>query len=861
MSNKKGGNIKSIEIIEDYSNEYVYDITVKDNHNYFANSALVHNCVVVDESLDGDSKILCEDKAYRTIKEIVRNKLNVNVATQNLETNEIEYTPVLNYWEYPCTKECVIIDYEVNGKNLQLKCTEDHLIYTTNRGYVQAKFVNYKDEIIIYNDNGAVKKVTPTKQLDMVYDIETKNHNFFANDMLVHNSHLVSDFAWSSKIYPMLGSHSYKKIIKIGVFMYNNHYHKDFLDKSKRNPIKKIIYPWDKCDIYWNDDNRIVYKGFKMNKDGVYEWDGTSQECPQYIYSCMPINIKKKYFPLNPELWEGNGQMTEQDFRMQMEMEWLDDINLVLKEEQWLAMQNGTHMLEERGTINDIYIFGLDPATGSVNPETLDLDYTALSIWKLLDKKFYNVFNKQWQGDTLLQYDEILRILKLFHVAWGLLDFSSLSPTFLPMLQRDGIKCAGINYQATHPGSGKNWKNFIFNNFVSQIDLGNIFTPKEEELTVDNEKYKFFDKDVLTATTEGLSQWHIINRQRSKKAQNDIIGAPYKEHDDACLVGETLIPLADGRTITIEELSKMSVDNLYAYSLDLDTMLIQRGKILKAWYKGDKKIIKIILDNDENFECTEDHLIMLRDGTYKQAKDLQENDSLMPLYRRTTKGKRKYAGYELTKCLKTGEYIATHKLFTWGGTSPDETVIHHKDYNKKNNNPENLKIMTQAEHMQMHNNKFWNNLTPEQRSERNKKGWANYTEEQKQQRVKNGVQALNDYRVKNCNTQQFKERCSIASKKHWQDPIARQNHIDGIKKRWAVLTPEERSNRMKDLVKKAADAKRGKPNGRKGIPLSEEHKKQISETRKRKFASGELVPHNKKVKEEEYNHKVRQIID
>lgn len=147
----EGWEVKWSKEIKNYNQEHVYDITVKDNHNYIANSILVHNCVVVDESLDGNSKILCDDKKYRTIKDIVKNKLNVNVATQNLETNEIEYVPILNYWEYPCTKECVMIDYEVNGKNLQLKCTEDHLIYTANRGYVQAKDLTPEDNIVIHS--------------------------------------------------------------------------------------------------------------------------------------------------------------------------------------------------------------------------------------------------------------------------------------------------------------------------------------------------------------------------------------------------------------------------------------------------------------------------------------------------------------------------------------------------------------------------------------------------------------------------------------------------------------------------------------------------------------------------------------
>jgi predicted phage terminase large subunit-like protein len=40
-------NVESIEIIE--KEQYVYDIQVKDNHNFFANNVLVHNCIIIDD--------------------------------------------------------------------------------------------------------------------------------------------------------------------------------------------------------------------------------------------------------------------------------------------------------------------------------------------------------------------------------------------------------------------------------------------------------------------------------------------------------------------------------------------------------------------------------------------------------------------------------------------------------------------------------------------------------------------------------------------------------------------------------------------------------------------------------------------
>ena len=47
-------------------------------------------------------------------------------------------------------------------------------------------------------------------------------------------------------------------------------------------------------------------------------------------------------------------------------------------------------------------------------------------------------------------------------------------------------------------------------------------------------------------------------------------------------------------------------------------------------------IIHIELDNGEIIKCTDDHPFLMRDGTYKEAKNLCQNDSLMPLYRRAS---------------------------------------------------------------------------------------------------------------------------------------------------------------------------------------------------------------------------------
>lgn len=63
------GIIEDIEYMElneeEYNNEYVYDIGVEDNHNFFAENVLVHNCHHVPSSTMTKISNLCQNAYYR----------------------------------------------------------------------------------------------------------------------------------------------------------------------------------------------------------------------------------------------------------------------------------------------------------------------------------------------------------------------------------------------------------------------------------------------------------------------------------------------------------------------------------------------------------------------------------------------------------------------------------------------------------------------------------------------------------------------------------------------------------------------------------------------------------------------------
>ena len=233
--------------------------------------------------------------------------------------------------------------------------------------------------------------------------------------------------------------------------------------------------------------------------------------------------------------------------------------------------------------------------------------------------------------------------------------------------------------------------------FQSQRTLQEFENAKlpTENVSVDRKKdpYWFFrdcvyDRDIVMPN-------NAVLKHELKKLREDT-----KKIDHPCLTGDTRIRLLDGTTPTIEELASRGADKqFWVYSCKSDGTVVPALATNAIKTKTVNKIVRVTLDNGKSFECTTDHLVMLRNGEYLEAEKLTVGESLMPL--RTSK----YGNYEILWDNKTNTRQATHRMvykYFNGDYDNNKDVIHHYDLNPRNNCPENLKRLSKEEHARVH---------------------------------------------------------------------------------------------------------------------------------------------------------------
>jgi deoxycytidine triphosphate deaminase len=186
-----------------------------------------------------------------------------------------------------------------------------------------------------------------------------------------------------------------------------------------------------------------------------------------------------------------------------------------------------------------------------------------------------------------------------------------------------------------------------------------------------------------------------------------------------CFSGDTRVALVDGTAPTLDEMARRAEDGemFWGYSLD------RYGRIIVALldaprHVGRDALLELVLDDGEQIRCTPDHGFIRRDGRVAEAHELRPGDSLMPLYRDLARG------YETVYQPLNGYLYPTHRLADeWNLRNEiyeDEpgTHRHHRDHDRRNNNPWNLERMDAGEHIQHHNRiTFGEDFDPDEHSQ------------------------------------------------------------------------------------------------------------------------------------------------
>ncbi len=198
-----------------------------------------------------------------------------------------------------------------------------------------------------------------------------------------------------------------------------------------------------------------------------------------------------------------------------------------------------------------------------------------------------------------------------------------------------------------------------------------------------------------------------------------------------CFSADTRVALVDGSAPTLEEMAERHErgEMFWGYALG------EHGRIEVALLDAPRFIdrdalLEITLDNDRTVRATPDHEFILRDGRRAQAGALRPGDALMPLYRELVRG------YEAVYQPLNGHLLPTHRLADeWNVRNAiyeDVTGAHrhHKDHDRRNNNPWNLERMDAGEHIRHHNEiTFGPDFEPDDHSEAIKEGLARLSQD------------------------------------------------------------------------------------------------------------------------------------
>lgn len=258
------------------------------------------------------------------------------------------------------------------------------------------------------------------------------------------------------------------------------------------------------------------------------------------------------------------------------------------------------------------------------------------------------------------------------------------------------------------------------------------------------------------------------------------------EATNPCVTGEILVAVADGRdAVPISQLAKDGKD-VPVYCQGIDGITIRWGRRPRKT-RSKVSVFKVTLDDGSFIRATADHRFMLRDGSYKQLKQLKTGDRLMPFnkheYLQDRDQKRRYWAVMLNQPGNNVAWAPEHRLVMEFANEEKirypEKVVHHKDFNGLNNRFDNLEVMRVEDHDRLHKERMLGDSNPMR-----KRWWGQLTEEEKanyRQRFSDMLQGAKNPRYGVELSSELRKRIKDSVRQYWLDPVKRIEHGNRVR--------------------------------------------------------------------------------
>jgi len=205
-----------------------------------------------------------------------------------------------------------------------------------------------------------------------------------------------------------------------------------------------------------------------------------------------------------------------------------------------------------------------------------------------------------------------------------------------------------------------------------------------------------------------------------------------------CVVGETLVYVADGRGHVPMATLAVEGKDVPVFCRDEKDNVVVRTMRHPRLTGTNVPVVKITLEDGHVLRTTPNHKFFTSEGQYVEASNLRVGDGLRTLSKSEASIKDVFPqanshSQDYLWIRFSGKSIAAeHKIvaeFNLGRKICSGEVVHHKDYNGKNNAISNLVVMSRSDHTYLHSRNMIGDKNPMRRAqtEWSEEKWEQYS--------------------------------------------------------------------------------------------------------------------------------------